>query len=57
MLLEITGKTLGDFNSEKTRTQSLSPRKEEKNRAIMKENRHIEILTIREQSPKPNPFM
>lgn len=37
MLIEITGKTLGDFNSEKARAQSMSPRREEKNRAMMKD--------------------
>lgn len=57
MLLKITGKTLGDFNSEKTRAQGMNPRREEKNRAVMKDSRHTEIVTVREQTPKPNRFM
>lgn len=57
MLIEITGKTLGDFNPEETRAQSMSPRWEEKNRAMMKDSRHREMVTVREQNPKPNSFM
>lgn len=57
MLLEITGKTLGDFNSEKTKAQGMNPRREEKDRAVTKDSRHREIVTVREQTPKPNRFM
>lgn len=46
MLIEITGKTLSDFNSEKTRAQSMSPRREEKKMSPrMKGSRHREMVT------------